>query len=194
MRWSGSGKRGEVPGHRREELTRPMGNLITWLFTDPLTACSSVTAANKVCAAISTSNGTQYVEVFRFYLPWIIFCALGLLIPLYYAAEGRRRFVKGNMLLKRNMDRVMKQLAWVAGIGWLIMGARYAMDSSFFAWRFWRYAWLAWAVALVIYWGVYLVRRFPAERKQYRDYMILSQYVPEPRNKRTKGVAKAGSR
>lgn len=171
-----------------------MGNLITWLFTDPMTACTNVTAATKTCVSVSTSNGTQLVEVFHFYLPWIIFCAVGLLVPAYYALEGRRRFVKGNMLLKKHMNRVMAQVAWLAGVGWFIMGARYALDSSFFAWRFWRYGWLAWGVVLVIYWLVYLVRKFPAERRQYRDYMILSRYVPEPRNKRPKGVAKAGSR
>ena len=172
-----------------------MGNLITWLFTDPLTACTNVTAATKTCVSVTLQDGSkQLVEVFHFYLPWMIVCALALVIPIYYAAEGRRRFVKGHMLLKKNLDRVMAQVAWVAGVGWVIMGVRYALESSFFAWRFWRYGWLAWGVGLIIYWLVYLVRKFPAERKQYRDYMILSRYVPEPRNKRTKGVAKAGSR
>ena len=44
-----------------------MDKVIAWLFTDPN----------------NTASGTP--ETFHFYLPWMIFCGLGLLIPLYFA-------------------------------------------------------------------------------------------------------------
>lgn len=170
-----------------------MANIIKWLFTDPQTACIDATAASKVCAAIKGATGPQYVEVFHFYLPWLIFCALGLLIPLYYTLEGRKRFVKGNLLLKRNLDRFMDHhLPWLAGVGLMLVAFRYAADSSFLAWRAWRYAWLAWGLGLAIFWGVYLVRRFPQESAYYKRYHTLMRYVPRSRQRRP--VARAGSR
>jgi hypothetical protein len=170
-------------------------NIFNWLFTDPFSACAAVNAPSKVCRAVQTVNGTQYTEIFHYYLPWMIVCALGLLIPFYYWAEGRKRFVKGRVLplYKFMVDKVMTQLAWLAFVGWILMGGRYAADSTFFAWRFWRYAWLAWALGIVIYWAVYFVRKYPAEIRAWRSHQVLSQYVPEPRAKR-KNVAKAGTR
>jgi hypothetical protein len=171
-----------------------MGNFLAWLISDPVSACQSVTSATKNCAAVSTQNGVQYVEVFHFYVPWMIFCALGLLIPFYYAVEGRRRFIKGRVLplYKYMADRIMTQLAWLSLVGWIIIGAR-AANAQIFSMRFWRYAWAAWAVGLVIYWIVYLVRKHPRERKAYLDHQVLSQYVPESRARR-KNAAKASSR
>ena len=167
-----------------------MGNLFHWLFTDPQTACADATAASKVCASVQGASGQQYVEVFHFYAPWLIFCALGLLIPLYYWLEGRKRLVKGNLLLKRNCDRFLyNQLPWLALVGFFLIAGRYAADSSFFAWRFWRYAWAGGGVGIAVYWLYYFVRRYPRELNYYRTHRTLSQYVPKRRS-----VAKAGSR
>jgi hypothetical protein len=172
-----------------------MGNFITWLFTDPMSACASVAQATKTCVSVNTVNGTQYAEVFHFYIPWLIFCAVGLLIPLYYAVEGRRRLVKGRTLPvhKYMIDRFMKQLAWLAGVGLVLIAGRAYADATFFAWRFWRYGWALWGVGILVYWVVYLVRHYPEERDAWRNHQILSQYRPEPRARR-KNVAKAGTR
>jgi hypothetical protein len=170
-----------------------MDKIVKWLFTDPQTACADATTASKVCAAIHGANGQQYVEVFHFYAPWIIVCVLGLLIPLYYSVEGRKRFVKGNLLLKRNLDRFMdRHLPWLAGVGLMLIAFRYAADSAFLSWRAWRYAWLLWALGIAIYWGVYLVRRYPQEAAYYKRYHTLMRYMPQSRKRRT--VARAGSR
>ncbi|HEV2235660.1 MAG TPA: hypothetical protein VGR57_03275 [Ktedonobacterales bacterium] len=170
-----------------------MDHLLKWLFTDPQTACADATAANKVCAAIPGATSQQFVEVFHFYVPWLIFCALGVLIPIYYNLEGRKRFVKGNMLLKRNLDRFMDHhLPWLGGVGLMLIAFRYAADSAFLSWRAWRYAWLAWGLGIAIFWGYYLVRRFPKERAYYQRYHTLMRYVPQPRKRRP--VARAGSR
>jgi hypothetical protein len=171
-----------------------MGNLFSWLFTNPFDACVNATSASRACAGpVKLSDGTTaYVEVFHFYAPWIIFTIAAFLLVGYYWAEGRRRFVKGRMpLYKSILDRMSRQLGWFAFIGVIIMGCRYFFDSSFFAFRFWRYAWLAWAVGLAIYWVIYFVRRFASDREAWRSHLILSQYTPQPRKR---NVAKAGSR
>jgi hypothetical protein len=170
-----------------------MGNLFQWLFTDPQTACSSASAASSICASIKTANGTQYIEVFHYWIPWIVFVALGLLIPAYYAVEGRRRLVKGRSLPlhKILLDKFMNQLALWAVVAPFIMFGRYALDSSFFAWRLWRYGWLAWGAGIGIYWLVYFARRYHRERDQYLTRQMLGQYVPAPRARR-KAVTRAG--
>src|SRR5689334_24009733 len=170
-----------------------MDKIVKWLFTDPQTACADATTASKVCAAIhGASGGAQFVEVFHFYVPWIIFCVLGLLIPFYYNFEGRKRLVKGNLLLKRNLDRLMDHhLPWLAGVGLMLILFRYAADSAFLSWRAWRYAWLLWGLGIAIYWGIYLVRRYPQEAAYYKRYHTLRRYVPQPKRR---NVARAGSR
>ncbi|MGZ3630323.1 MAG: hypothetical protein ACXVDN_22015, partial [Ktedonobacteraceae bacterium] len=78
-------------------------NLIQWLFTDPCTATNCVVGT-------ATSPGTP-PETFHFYVPWIIFCSLGVLIPFYYSVEGRKRFVKDKPVIKNMLDRF---LGWLA--------------------------------------------------------------------------------
>jgi hypothetical protein len=170
-----------------------MGNLLAWLFTDPVSACVNATGPSKVCAKFTDSTGnTSYLEVFHFYPQWIIFSIIALLIVLYYWAEGRRRFVKGRMpLYKSILDRMTRQLGWFAFVGVILMGLRAGVDWNWMAYRAWRYAWLAWGLGLVVYWAYYFVRRYARDREAWRSHLILSQYVPQPRKR---GVAKAGSR
>jgi hypothetical protein len=155
-----------------------MHGIITWLFTDPQTAGLN-TASTKP-------------EVFHFYLPWIIFCALGLILPFYYAMEGRKRFFGHHALNKFIMDRITNQLWPLALVGFILMGMRYAMDSTLFAWRFWRYGWALWCLGLAIYWIYYFGFRYANDRAWYKNKRTLEKYYPQPRGKRR--TAKAGSR
>src|SRR5229473_5329 len=69
-------------------------NLIQWLFTDPFTA--------------ATNGGLSVAEEpFHFYIPWIIFCSLGVLVAFYYSVEGRKRFVKDKPVIKYMLDRYL---------------------------------------------------------------------------------------
>ena len=170
-----------------------MGNLFQWLFTDPMTACVNATSASSICAAVKTSTGTQYVEVFHYWIPWIVVVALGLLVPVYYWLEGRRRLVKGRSLPLHKIlaDKFINQLALWAFVALFIMFGRFALDSSFFAWRLWRYLWLAWAAGIGVYWLIYYARHYQGHRNQYLTRQMLNQYVPGPRPKR-KVSSKAG--
>ncbi len=157
-----------------------MGNIIQWFFTSPTDA------------GLQTASGKP--EQFHFYLPWIIFCVLGLLIPFYYRMEGRRRFFGSHALHKAILDKMTNQLALLAFVGPFIMFARYAMDPTFFSFRIWRYLWLLWGVVLIVYWLVYFIRRYPTEIRAYRLHRTMRQYVPQPRAKRMRRTARAGSR
>lgn len=141
-------------------------NLIQWLFTDPYTA--------------ATNGGlTVPEEPFHFYIPWLVFCTLGILITFYYSVEGRRRFVRDKPLIKYMLDRYLGWLAVICIIGYPLIFARYALDQYFFAWRIWRYLWLASLVAWAITWIVYLVRTYPKERANMKAYQNRQQYVPK---------------
>ena len=65
-------------------------NLISWLFTDPLTA-----------------GGGSVPETFHYLWQWIVFCSVGLIICFYYAVEGRKRFVKNKPVIKYMLDRYL---------------------------------------------------------------------------------------
>ena len=108
-------------------------NLIEWLFTDPQTAGSNA--------------GLSKPELFHYYIPWIVFCCLGILIAFP------------------------------------IIFSRAYLDGYFFAWRIWRYLWLAGLLAWAITWIVYLVRKYPKERANYIAYQNRQQYIPKS-NKR----------
>ncbi len=142
-----------------------MGAIIQWLFTDPATA---------------GGNGPNGTEQFHFYLPWLIFCALGLLIPFYYWVEARKRFFKKNVLNKRLMDKYMNKLLIIALVGWPILGARFLLDNSPLAWRAWRYIWLIWLAVVAFRLIFYLVARYPEERRDYLRNARLLQYFPKP--------------
>lgn len=141
-------------------------NLIQWLFTDPFTA--------------ATNGGlTVPEEPFHFYVPWLIFCSLGVLITFYYSIEGRKRFFKNKPLVKYMLDRYLGWFAVICVLGYPIIFARAYLDAYFFAWRFWRYLWLAALVVWAITWIVYLVRKYPKERADFKAYQNRQQYVPK---------------
>ncbi|HEY7975091.1 MAG TPA: hypothetical protein VID72_07095, partial [Ktedonobacterales bacterium] len=124
-----------------------MPGILKWLFTDPVTAGSATSSGNP--------------EVFHFYALWIIFCALALIVPIYYYLEGRKRFTGHHALNKYILDRILlRQLIPVALVGWLLIGMRYAMDYNLFSWRIWRYMWLLWVAGLAIYWIYYFSFRY----------------------------------
>lgn len=146
-------------------------NLINWLFTDPCTATNCV-------AATSTTAATP-PEVFHFYAPWLIFCSLGVLIAFYYSVEGRKRFVKNKPIIKYMLDRYLGWLAIICIIGFPLIFARAYLYEYFFAWRIWRYLWLAALLAWAIVWAVYLIRKYPKERAEYLAYQNRQQYIPK---------------
>jgi len=147
-----------------------MDKIISFLFTDP------------VSAGANTSSGNP--EVFHFYLPWIIFCALGLLIPFYYGVEARKRFFGGHTVNKWVADKMMNQLWPLALVGFVLIGARFALNGSLFSFRFWRYAWLIWGVVLIVYWTYFFIARYDKMLKSYRAYRVKAQYHPRPNTKR----------
>ena len=141
-------------------------NLIQWLFTDPITA--------------ATNGGLSVAEEpFHFYVSWIIFCSLGVLIAFYYSVEGRKRFVKDKPVIKYMLDRYLGWFAVICLIGFPLIFARAYLDAYFFAWRVWRYLWLASLLAWAITWVVYLIRKYPKERANYLAYQNRQQYVPK---------------
>ena len=157
-----------------------MNHIVQWLFTDPISAGTNTQSGNE--------------EQFHFYLPWIIFCALGLLIPFYYWIEGRKRFFGSHTLHKYILDKMMNQLALLAFAGPLLMFGRRYMDSSLFSWRVWRYGWLLWGAILIVYWTIYFIRTYPQQIAEYRRYRTMQKYVPQPKTKRDRKPAKAGAR
>ena len=137
-------------------------NLYNWLFQDPVTAGGGTTA-----------------EPFRFFWPYLIFCLAGLLICFYYSVEGRKRFVKDKPIVKYMLDRYLGWFAIICFIALPIIFSRMYLDAYFFAWRFWRYLWLASLLAWAIWWLVYLIRKYPQERANFLAYRNRQQYIPK---------------
>jgi hypothetical protein len=98
-------------------------NLANWLFTDPCSATS--------CVAASSGVPGVPPEMFHFYIPWLIFCSLGVLVAFYYSVEGRKRFVKNKPVVKYMFDRY---LGWFAIICILLL--RVASVALYVAARF----------------------------------------------------------
>lgn len=144
-------------------------NLFNWLFTDPVTAGSSLPSGE---------------EQFHYFWAWMIFCVIGLLICFYYWVEGRKRFVKSKPLIKYMFDRYLNWLAIICFVGIPIDLSRLALDQYFFAWRIWRYLWLLAMAIWAVLWVVYLVKKYPQERANYAAYQRRSQYLPKPNSKR----------
>ena len=140
-------------------------NLINWLFDDPATA--------------GANAGLPGPETFHFYIAWLIFCTAGILIAFYYSVEGRKRFVKNKPLIKYMLDRYLGWLTIICILGYPLMFSRAYLYQYFFAWRVWRYAWLAGLLAWAIIWLVYLVRKHPKERANYVAYQNRQQYIPK---------------
>lgn len=141
-------------------------NLVSWLFTDPWTATGAY-------------QGGPAPETFHFYIPWIIFCSLGVLIPFYYSVEGRKRFVRDKPIIKYMLDRYLGWLAIICILGFPLIFARAYLDQYFFAWRAWRYLWLTGLLAWAIVWVVYLWRRYPQERAYYLENKRRERYIPK---------------
>lgn len=152
-------------------------NLYHWLFDDPATAGANANLPGS--------------EPFHFLWPWLIFCCACLLLTFYYSVEGRKRFVKDKPLIKYMLDRYLGWLAIICFIALPMIFARVYLDAYFFAWRVWRYLWLAGLLAWAITWIVYLVRKYPAERANFFAYQNRQQYIKQGNNKRK---AKAASR
>jgi len=159
-----------------------MNHLIQWLFTDPVTAESSVANAPSGAA-----------EPFHFWIPWIVFCVLGLVIWAYYWLEGRRRFFGGHALNKYVLDKITGQLALFSFVAFFIMFGRWALDNTFFADRFWRYAWLAWGMGYLVYWGYFFAFKYPDMLRDYRRRRTMEKYIPQPKPKKAK-TARAAAR
>lgn len=150
-------------------------DLFHWLFDDPATAGANASLPGS--------------EPFHYLWQWLIFCCAGLLITFYYSVEGRKRFVKDKPIIKYMLDRYLGWLAIICFIGLPMIFSRTFMDSSLFAWRFWRYLWGAGLLAWAITWLVYLVRKYPQERANFAAYQNRQQYI-----KSSKRKVKAASR
>lgn len=156
-------------------------NLINWLFTDPCSATNCVDATSTTAAVPP--------ETFHFYLPWLIFCSLGVLIAFYYSVEGRKRFVKNKPVMKYMLDRYLGWFAIICIVGYPLIFSRAFLYQYFFAWRFWRYGWLVGLLVWAILWIVYLVRKYPAERDNYLAYQNRKQYIPRSNRRRAKATS-----
>jgi len=152
-----------------------MNNLISWLFSD----------------AVTLGGGTNPAP-FKFWVPWIAFCAGALLVWLYYNVEGRKRLVRNHWLNKSILDRMTNQFAAVALVGWFVMLGLWAMDTTLFSWRFWQVLWLAWLVIVAGRWLFYFMFKYKGELAYYKWQRIHQQYVSPPKSKR--GAARAGAR
>ena len=63
--------------------------------------------------------------------------------------------------------------------------SRAFLYEAFFAWRVWRYLWLAGLLAWAIVWIVYLIRKYPAERDNYLAYQNRQKYIPKNEKRKT---------
>ena len=149
-----------------------MGNLVYWLFTDPATE------------GLNSSSGLPTPMTF---LPWVILVALGLLVPLYYNIEGRRKIptIKNHTVRKYFLDRMMAQIAPWALTGGVVLGFRYALTSSFFAWRIWHVLWIVWLAVIVIYWFYYFIRIYPGHMVAFDKQKELTKFLPSSNRRRT---------
>jgi hypothetical protein len=150
-----------------------MGNLVYWLFTDPATE-----GLNSPTGLPTPMN----------YLPWLVLVGvLGLLLPIYYKIEGRRKIptIKNHRVRKYFLDRMSDQLIPWAIAGLVILGFRVALTSSFFAWRIWHVLWIGWLAAIVIYWIYYFIRIYPSHMVGFEKQKELSKFMPGSNRRRT---------
>lgn len=143
-------------------------NLVNWLFQDPCTATNC-----------DPAGGPPPPEVFHFYPLWIIFCSLGVLIAFYYSVEGRKRFTKNRPWVKYMLDRYLGWLAIICIIGFPLIFSRAYLFQFFFAWRFWRYAWLVGLLVWAVLFLVHRFRRYPQEKEYYTHIKKRDQYIPK---------------
>jgi hypothetical protein len=117
---------------------------------------------------------------FHFYVPWLIVNLIAILIPLYYALEGRRRLVGHHTLNKWIADRFMNLLWPIGLVGLILEGARYA-NMAIIGWRFWRYAWALWLLVFIGYWAWYFVFRYRPQLAAFNAQRVKEQYMPKPK-------------
>jgi hypothetical protein len=129
------------------------------------------------------SVGGDGIPPFHFYLPWIIFCALAILVPLYYALEGRKRFVGHHTLNKWALDKFFNQLWPIGLVGFILMGARYG-EMFLLGLRIWRYAWALWVLIVFGYWAYYFAFRYREHLAAFRAHRTKQSYMPQPKSKR----------
>src|SRR5579863_1413048 len=90
---------------------------------------------------------TQAINI-KYIIPWAVFCALTILVPIYYFNEGRKRFFGSHTLHKWALDRLMNQL-WPLGlVGFIMIGAAVA-EMSLFSWPLWHALWALWLLGIV---------------------------------------------
>jgi hypothetical protein len=159
-----------------------MNDLISKLFTDPCTAGGGPASGNTSC---------PNPEQFHFWWQWLAFCIGIIVIWFYYWVEGRRRLFGNHALNKGIVDRLLYNFGVIAVVGLFIIFFRWAADSSLFAWRFWRYAWLVWLAVITVRWAIYFMFKYKNELDTYQWQQTHQKYLPQPKSKRT---ARAGSR
>jgi hypothetical protein len=148
-------------------------NLGNWLFQDAQTA--------------TNFNGS---ETFHFLWPWLIFSCAGLLITFYYSVEGRKRFFKDKPLMKYMLDRYLGWFAVICFIALPLIFSRVFLDAYFFAWRFWRYLWLAGLLTWAVMWIVYLVKKYPHDRANFVAYQERQKYIPKSSRRKVKAASR----
>ncbi len=149
-----------------------MGNLIPWLFTDPATE------------GLNSTSGQPTPMNFFWWL--LLLGVLGVLFPLYYHFEGRKKIpsIKNHRVRKYFLDRMEAQLVPWAIAGFVVLGFRYALTTSFFAWRIWHVLWIGWLVVIVLYWIYYFIRIYPSHMVGFEKQKELSKFVPGSNRRR----------
>ena len=79
----------------------------------------------------------------------------------------------------------MAQIAPWALTGGVVLGFRYALTSSFFAWRIWHVLWIGWLAVIVIYWFYYFIRIYPGHMVAFDKQKELTKFLPSSNRRRT---------
>lgn len=144
-------------------------------------------AMGNFFSSLVPASGAADPSVVHYLIPWIVFCALALFVPIYYGLEGRKRFFGSHRLNKWALDRFFNQL-WPLGlVGFILIGA-VAGDMSLFSWPLWHALWAVWALILFGYWAYYFAFRYREHLAGYRDQRTKQRYMPSPKPKRTAGA------
>lgn len=123
----------------------------------------------------------------KYLIPWAVFCALSILVPIYYFNEGRKRFFGSHTLNKWALDRLMNQI-WPLGlVGGIVIGAAVA-EMSLFSWPLWHFLWALWLLALVGYWVYYFGFKYRGHLSAYRYERTKQRYMPPPKPKKASGA------
>ncbi len=125
----------------------------------------------------------------KYLIPWAVFCALAILVPIYYFNEGRKRFFGSHTLNKWALDRLMNQV-WPLGlVGFIIIGAAMA-EMSLFSWPLWHALWAVWLLILVGYWGYYFAIKYRGTWPPIATSAPSSAICPRPSPRRRQARAR----